>query len=238
MKTLALALASGALVLAAPADAHQRDTDLAQNPIESLSESLLVDFGGDDAFDDRMVYVVDGVEYEYSADDITIRGDIAGGTNTLEGYAARAEATRQAERGYRDMVDRFDVETISPNKFRWDDEGASGPAKVVISLERQMAFVYRGDTLIGAASVSTARDGMVTPTGIFPVWLKKEIHYSQKYDDAPMPYMQMIDEYGIALHAGHNPGHPDSHGCIRLPREFAKRLYGLTDLGTEVLIGA
>ena len=53
-----------------------------------------------------------------------------------------------------------------------------------------------------------------------------------------MPFMQRIDEYGIALHAGFNPGQPASHGCVRLPKDFAKKLYAVTDVGTPVLIGA
>jgi lipoprotein-anchoring transpeptidase ErfK/SrfK len=50
--------------------------------------------------------------------------------------------------------------------------------------------------------------------------------------------MQRIDQYGVALHAGFNPGHPASHGCIRLPGQFAKKLYSVTGIGTPVYIGA
>ena len=77
-----------------------------------------------------------------------------------------------------------------------------------------------------------------TPTGIFPILEKKRFHRSIKYDNAPMPFMQRIDRYGIALHGGHLPGHPASHGCIRLPGEFAAKLFRVTDVGTPVLIGA
>ncbi|WP_265570203.1 L,D-transpeptidase family protein [Sphingomicrobium nitratireducens] len=158
--------------------------------------------------------------------------------STIETPEAKAAASELADEAYDDFVDRFDATEIAPNKYRWNAEGASGPSRVVISLDRQMAFVYRGDTLVGAASVSTARDGMITPKGIFPIWLKKKMHYSRKYDNAPMPYMQMIDQYGIALHAGHNPGYPASHGCIRLPKSFAAKLFAMTDIGTTVHIGA
>jgi lipoprotein-anchoring transpeptidase ErfK/SrfK len=51
-----------------------------------------------------------------------------------------------------------------------------------------------------------------------------------------MPFMQRIDEYGIALHGGVNPGYPASHGCVRMPMVFAEKLFGLTKLGTEVVI--
>lgn len=161
-----------------------------------------------------------------------------GGTNTIETAEAKAASAALASEAYGDFVMTFDRTGLKPNSYVWNAKGAKGPVRVVISLERQMAFAYMGDRLVGAASVSTATEGRVTPQGIFPIWLKKPIHYSQKYDNAPMPYMQMIDQYGIALHAGHNPGYPASHGCVRLPLQFAKNLYALTDIGTEVWIGA
>jgi lipoprotein-anchoring transpeptidase ErfK/SrfK len=91
---------------------------------------------------------------------------------------------------------------------------------------------------MAVATISSGEPGRDTPTGIFTVLNKKTMHRSKKYDDAPMPFAQFIDSYGIALHAGHNPGHPASHGCIRLPAKFAAKLYQVTDLGTPVLIGA
>jgi lipoprotein-anchoring transpeptidase ErfK/SrfK len=53
-----------------------------------------------------------------------------------------------------------------------------------------------------------------------------------------MPFMQRIDRFGVALHAGHNPGRPASHGCVRLPSKFASKLFTVTDVGTPVMIGA
>ena len=91
---------------------------------------------------------------------------------------------------------------------------------------------------MAVATISSGEPGRDTPTGIFTVLNKKTMHRSKKYDDAPMPFAQFIDTYGIALHAGHNPGHPASHGCVRLPAKFAAKLYQVTDLGTPVLIGA
>ena len=75
--------------------------------------------------------------------------------------------------------------------------------------------------------------GMVTPLGFWSVLEKKRFHRSRKYDNAPMPFMQRLDEYGIALHGGNNPGYPASHGCVRLPMKFAENLYGLTRVGGE-----
>ncbi len=131
--------------------------------------------------------------------------------------------------------------SLPPNKYVWADastvDAASvEPVTVVVSIPQQRAFVYRGDLLVAASSVSTGRDGNETPTGIYPILQKNEKHFSNLYDSAPMPFMQRLTWDGIALHAGKNPGFPDSHGCVRLPTEFAKRLFGITDLGTTVVV--
>ena len=64
------------------------------------------------------------------------------------------------------------------------------------------------------------------------------MYHSRKYENAPMPHMQLLDNYGIALHAGMIPGHPASHGCVRLPAKFAAKLFTVTKVGTPVLIGS
>lgn len=126
--------------------------------------------------------------------------------------------------------------TLGPNKFVWSDPGTADPVTVVVSLPQQQAFVYRGGALVAATSVSTGKDGNETPLGVYPILQKNEKHRSNLYDDAPMPFMQRLTWDGIALHAGRNPGFPDSHGCVRLPAAFAKRLFGVTDLGTTVVV--
>jgi lipoprotein-anchoring transpeptidase ErfK/SrfK len=111
-----------------------------------------------------------------------------------------------------------------------------GPVRIVVSLSQQKAFVYKAGALVAASPVSTGRRGHETPTGTFPILEKQVHHRSNKYSNAPMPFMQRLTAYGIALHAGHLPGYPASHGCIRLPWGFAKKLYGLTGNGTIVTI--
>src|SRR5207237_4423261 len=56
------------------------------------------------------------------------------------------------------------------------------------------------------------------------------------YDDAWMPHMQRLTWSGIALHGGPLPGYPASHGCIRMPYEFARRLFAATRLGMRVIL--
>ena len=99
-----------------------------------------------------------------------------------------------------------------------------------------MAHVYSGDRLVGMASVSTGMAGHSTPTGDYPILQKNQWHRSNLYSNAPMPFMQRLTWDGIALHAGHNPGYPASHGCIRLPYAFAQKLFGMTSLGGLVTV--
>jgi L,D-transpeptidase catalytic domain len=113
---------------------------------------------------------------------------------------------------------------------------AGGDIRVVVSLPQQKAWVFRGVALIATSPVSTGRRGHETPAGTFPILQKQVHHRSNRYSNAPMPYMQRLTAYGIALHAGALPGYPASHGCIRLPHAFAKRLYGLTGPGTRVTV--
>ena len=235
MKTLAALLATAALALTTPATAASYDDTTIGTTEATEAADDAVTF---DASTTERTYFYKGVAYDYTAADVRITGDIAGGKNTLETHAARAEAAKQAEQGYRDMKEKFGVSSISANKYRWDADGASGDLRIVVSISKQLAFVYQGDELIGAASVSTARENKLTPTGIFPVWLKKSIHYSKAYDNTPMPYTQFLDKYGIALHAGNNPGYAASAGCVRMPKQFAKNLFAKTDIGSTVLIGA
>jgi hypothetical protein len=159
--------------------------------------------------------------------------------SALETYEAKAAASDAASQAQFDMFEAFGFKRLKPGQFLWRDvpEGA-GPERVVISLSDQLAYLYRGGTLMAVATVSTGVEGRDTPTGIFSVLDKRTMYRSKKFDNAPMPWMQRIDQYGVALHAGYNPGRPASHGCIRLPAQFAKKLYTVTGLGTPVYIGA
>lgn len=127
--------------------------------------------------------------------------------------------------------------TLDAGDYYWrDDDPARGEVAVVISRSAQVAYVFRGGTLIGVASVSTGKPGKRTPLGDFTVLQKRVFHKSNIYSNAPMPYMQRLTWDGIALHAGYNPGYPASHGCIRLPRAFAMLLFGVTRMGAAVAI--
>ncbi|HET8750010.1 MAG TPA: L,D-transpeptidase family protein [Sphingomicrobium sp.] len=163
---------------------------------------------------------------------------VATPASALETYEAKAEAADAAIQAHSDMLDVFGPKVLKPGQYLWRDVPQSaGPERVVIGLSDQLAYLYRGNALVAVAAISTGRDSKPTPTGIFSVLDKQRMHRSRKYDNAPMPWMQRIDQYGIAMHGGHNPGYPASHGCIRLPSAFAKKLYSVTGLGTPVIIG-
>ena len=111
-----------------------------------------------------------------------------------------------------------------------------GPILAVVSLARQRIWVYGSAGLIAQSEVSTGTASHPTPSGVFSIVQKNRFHRSNIYSAAPMPYMQRITWSGIALHAGVVPGHPASHGCIRLPNQFAVELWGMTRVGARVVV--
>ncbi len=142
-----------------------------------------------------------------------------------------------APQAHKDLVATFGRLGLKPGEYMWVSSiPTDGETRVVIDRLTQMAYVYRDDKLIGAATISTARQGYITPLGEWKILEKRPFYRSKKYDNAPMPWMERIDEYGIALHGGGTPGRPESHGCIHLPNKFAEKLYGLTKIGTKVVI--
>jgi lipoprotein-anchoring transpeptidase ErfK/SrfK len=142
-----------------------------------------------------------------------------------------------APQAHKDMVAEFGKVGLKPGEFVWASAApATGETRIVVDLLTQMTYVYRGDKLLGASSMSSAKQGKITPYGYWTILEKRPFYRSKKYDNAPMPFMQRIDDYGIAFHGGVNPGYPASHGCIRLPMKFAEKLYGVTKLGTKVVI--
>jgi len=142
-----------------------------------------------------------------------------------------------APQAHKDMVATFGRSGLATGEYLWAATmPKEGETRIVIDLLTQTAYAYRGEQLVGATSMSSARRGKVTPLGFWTVLQKKRFHRSRKYDNAPMPFMQRLDEFGIALHGGANPGYPASHGCVRLPMKFAENLYALTKVGSKVVI--
>ena len=126
---------------------------------------------------------------------------------------------------------------FKPGDYVWKPEvSPAGPVVVIVSIPEQSMFVYRNGVRIGRSTVSTGAEGHATPTGIFTIKQKKVDHESSLYKGAKMPYMQRLTWDGIAMHAGRLPGYPASHGCVRLPVDFAEKLYSVTTEGTTVIV--
>jgi hypothetical protein len=131
----------------------------------------------------------------------------------------------------------FDPQRLRPGEFVWHPEAAPrGPLLMVVSIPEQRAYLYRNGVRIAISTVSTGKAGKETPPGVYAVLQKHKEHYSNLYDDAPMPFMQRLTWGGVALHAGRLPGYPASHGCIRLPHDFARLLFDVTELGMTVVV--
>jgi len=145
----------------------------------------------------------------------------------------------------------------------WDGDHVQGAPSIVIHLGEQAAYFYKGGELVGISSISTGREGFETPPGQFKIIQKDKDHRSNLYGDyvdaqgnvivqnvdvtkdpkpagtvfegAPMPYFMRIHG-GVGMHQGFLPGVPDSHGCIRMPKQMAEAFFANVALGTPVTV--
>lgn len=105
-------------------------------------------------------------------------------------------------------------------------------AEVFITIDKSDQKMYV-ETLTDTYEwpISTGRKGFNTPSGQYKPYLLKRLHYSKKYDNAPMPWSIFFHE-GYAIHATgevERLGSPASHGCVRLELKNARWLYRLID---------
>jgi hypothetical protein len=152
---------------------------------------------------------------------------------------------------------------LHPRPAYWNDDGVSGPPKIVVSLSDQRAYFYKGKTVIGESNISTGRKGYETPPGKYRVIQKDEHHVSSIYGDfvgedgeivkanvsshkdrppagttfagAKMPFFLRFTR-GYGMHAGFVPRYRASHGCIRMPAEMAKHFFDAAELDTPVIV--
>lgn len=151
----------------------------------------------------------------------------------------------------------------APPKSYWVGDGVAGKSSIVISLEEQHGYFYKGDQLVGETNISTGRKGFETPPGSYKVIQKDKNHVSNLYgkfvdaegnvvkenadmskdpvpegatfEGAKMPFFMRITG-GYGLHAGYVPRHRASHGCIRLPRSAAEHFFNAAEIGTPVTV--
>lgn len=152
-----------------------------------------------------------------------------------------------------------------PLLYEWQDDGGPGEVSVKIDLAEQIATYERGGRAIGWSFVSSGKEGHSTSPGDYAIMEKMDLKESNRYGwlsdaagtvtngdatpktpvpsgefyhPAPMHYWMRVTSYGVGMHAGEipRPGEAASHGCIRLPREFAPILYGVIKVGTPVKV--
>jgi L,D-transpeptidase catalytic domain len=123
-----------------------------------------------------------------------------------------------------------------PKKETGFGEMPKGPLQLVVSIDSQTVTLFSNGVRVAQGPVSTGVPGHPTPMGVFSVIEKDRYHHSNLYSNAPMPYMQRITWSGVALHEGVLPGYPASHGCIRMSRDFAQKLWRVTKLGVRVIV--
>jgi lipoprotein-anchoring transpeptidase ErfK/SrfK len=111
-----------------------------------------------------------------------------------------------------------------------------GALIIAVSINKQNVKIYDTNGFFAEAPVSTGMPGHATPMGAFSIIQKQKMHHSNIYSGAPMPFMERITWSGVAMHAGVLPGHPASHGCIRMPMAFAVKMYGWTRMGARVIV--
>jgi hypothetical protein len=148
---------------------------------------------------------------------------------TLAATAVLMTLTRPAGAAAKQANPAHLVEATAPRD-------AGEPIMAIVSIKSQQVTIYDADGWILRAPVSTGIKGRETPAGIFSVVEKDKDHHSNLYDDAWMPNMERITWSGIALHGGPLPGYAASHGCIRMPYDFAENLFGKTQIGMRVII--
>ncbi len=125
---------------------------------------------------------------------------------------------------------------LQPGQFIWRPSlSPDGPIAIIVSIPNQLVFVYRNGILIGVSTCSTGKPGHETPKGVFTILQKAKVHTSNIYGE-DMPDTERLTWQGVALHAGDLPGYPASHGCVHLPLAFAADVFGVTQVGTPVII--
>lgn len=151
--------------------------------------------------------------------------------------------------------------------YEWADDGGPGEVAVTLNLATQKATYERGGRPIGWSYICTGKPGHATPVGNFSITEKMDLKFSDHfgwiedaegnvtngdatprtpvppgecYVPAPMPNWMRLTSSGVGMHGGviPHPGATASHGCIRLPMDFAGKLYEVVKVGTRVKIVA
>ena len=170
---------------------------------------------------------------EYKRDLLRSRRLALTGSVYALGFVVALTLAAPASAKVRHKPEPKEIEHVSKDPF---GPLPKGPMQIVISINQQKLHLYADGKEVADTLVATGVPTLPTPTGIFSVIGKEKFHRSNIYSGAPMPFMQRITWSGVALHEGENIGHPASHGCIRMPREFAMKLFSVTKVGVRVIV--
>jgi len=149
--------------------------------------------------------------------------------------------------------------------YEWNGDGRK-ISHIVVNTDEQKARFYDGEEQVGWTTVASGVSKHPTPVGRFEVLEKvankrsnlygkvyssgggvvrsdakagrDPIPAGARFEGAKMPYFLRVTYDGVGLHAGPipRPGHPASHGCIRLPSKMAPVLFQHVGVGTKVSI--
>jgi len=173
------------------------------------------------------------VHTDFTGSALRLRRRALTGSIYALGFVVAATLASPASARVRHQPEPKETEHVSKEPF---GTLPKGPMQIVISINQQKLHLYADGTEVADTLVATGVPALPTPTGIFSVIGKERFHRSNIYSGAPMPFMQRITWSGVAMHEGENIGHPASHGCIRMPREFAMKLFSVTKVGVRVII--
>ena len=128
------------------------------------------------------------------------------------------------------------TEPIVHGFWQWDEAGVpDGPLIITVDTVAQTMSVFRSGYEIGVAVILYGADEKPTPLGVFPITQKDRNHVSNLYG-APMPYMQRLNDDGITIHGSNVLEGFATHGCVGIPKPFAKHLFDTTKIGDQVII--
>jgi lipoprotein-anchoring transpeptidase ErfK/SrfK len=157
----------------------------------------------------------------------------------------RASPTPTARRAAEPAPSPYVIRSVLPidgpmkiGDWHWDESAGPPRGTLVITadLAAQVLSVFRDGHEIGAAAILYGADAKPTPLGIYPITQKDADHRSNIYGGAPMPYMLRLTNDGVAIHASEVRDGYMTHGCIGVPKAFARRLFRVAKLGDRVIV--
>jgi lipoprotein-anchoring transpeptidase ErfK/SrfK len=157
-------------------------------------------------------------------------------TATTRAVPAAKPATKPTPEPTLEIKRVLDIPAIAFGDWKWDEAGVPpGRMVMTVDLKAQTISVFRGGYEIGAAAMLYGANDKPTPLGRFPILEKDADHVSNLYD-APMPYMLRLTMDGVAIHGSKVEWGLATHGCIGVPVEFAKLLFGAVGKGDLVIV--